>query len=193
MPNEKKEAILTAGMSGVGKTELSQTLKTENNLLHIDTDEIREYFSAVGYNGQNSEVFQKPASKGFSKLFDYALKKGLSIILDSNLSNFDKAVENIQRLLNKNYLVTILYLYDKPEKCLIYTKKREIITKRKVPYNIFVKSNLDSYETVIKLKTKFKDDIILNFIDKRNNTVILYKNINICKLKKVIGVNFDNN
>ncbi|PHQ65810.1 MAG: hypothetical protein COB99_01735, partial [Sulfurimonas sp.] len=99
---------------------------------------------------------------------------------------------NIQRLLDKNYLVTIFYLYDEPEKCFIYTKKREIITKRKVPYDIFVKSNLDSYETVVKLKTKFKDDIILNFIDKRNDIAILYKNIDANKLKKEIGVNFDN-
>lgn len=41
-------------MSGVGKTEFSIFLKENNqNLLHIDTDEIREFFRPVGYDGQN--------------------------------------------------------------------------------------------------------------------------------------------
>ena len=67
-------------------------------LLHIDTDEIREFFKPIGYNGENSDIFQKPASKGFSKLFDFAIKKSFSIILDSNLSSISKASENIDRL-----------------------------------------------------------------------------------------------
>ena len=45
-------------MSGVGKTEFGQFLKENNtNLLHIDTDNIRDFFRDVGYNGQNSYSF----------------------------------------------------------------------------------------------------------------------------------------
>jgi len=146
--NEDKVAIFTAGMSGVGKTEFGQFLKENNtNLLHIDTDNIREFFKDVGYDGQNSHIFQKPASKGFSKLFDYAIKNSLSLILDSNLSNLNKAVENIERLLNKGYKIEIFYLYNDPNICYEYAIKREVITNRKVPYDIFTQSNINSYKT----------------------------------------------
>ena len=117
-PQKEKVAIFTAGMSGVGKTEFAEFLKEINpNLLHIDTDSIRDFFISVGYTGQNSDIFQKPASKGFSKLFDYAIKKGYSLILDSNLSHIGKATENIDRLLNKSYKVELYYLYNTPQKC----------------------------------------------------------------------------
>jgi 2-phosphoglycerate kinase len=57
-------------MSGVGKTEIATFLKEiDNNILHIDTDEIREFFRLICYDGQNSDIFQKASSKGFSELF----------------------------------------------------------------------------------------------------------------------------
>ncbi len=85
---EDKTAIFTAGMSGVGKTELAIFFTEQNsNLLHIDTDNIREFFRPVGYNGQNSPLFQKAASRGFSELFSYALKKEYSLIMYSNFYN----------------------------------------------------------------------------------------------------------
>lgn len=191
-PLDNKVAIFTAGMSGVGKTEFSQFLKENNkDLLHIDTDTIREYFKPVGYDGQNSNLFQKPASKGFSKLFDYAIKNKLSLILDSNLSNILQAVDNIERLLNKNYKIEIFYLYNNPTICYQYAIKREVITNRKVPYDIFVTSNINSYKTVLELKNIFDDKIILHYIDKK--TDIIHKDITIEKLKKEVGVYFDTN
>jgi len=189
-PMEEKIAIFTAGMSGVGKTEFGQFLKENNtDLLHIDTDHIRDFFKDVGYNGQNSHTFQKPASKGFSKLFDYAIKNSLSLILDSNLSNLGKAIENIERLLSKGYKVEIFYLYNEPSICFEYAIKREVITNRKVPYDIFIQSNINSYKTVIELKNLFRDKIVLNFIDKRDDT--LYKDVSIDELKQRIGGSFD--
>jgi len=87
-PSEEKYVIFTAGMSGVGKTETSETLaKEDKTLLHIDTDKIRDFFQPVGYNGQNSDAFQKIASRGFNELFNYAMKNGYSMILDTNLAS----------------------------------------------------------------------------------------------------------
>lgn len=189
-PQDEKVAIFTAGMSGVGKTEFGIFLKESNShLLHIDTDSIRDFFEPVGYDGNNSYIFQKPASKGFSKLFDYAIKQELSIILDSNLSNINKAIENIERLLNKGYTIEVCYLYNEPTICYEYAIKREVVTKRKVPYEIFINSNINSYKTVIELKNIFKNDIILHYIDKKNN--LTYENIDSEFLKNQIGENFD--
>jgi len=111
------------------------------------------------------------------------------LILDSNLSNLSKAIENIERLLNKGYKIEIFYLYNKPSICFEYAIKREVIINRKVPYNIFIQSNLNSYKTVLELKSLFRDKIVLNYIDKQDDT--LYKDIDINELKERIGGNFD--
>lgn len=189
-PSEYKGAIFTAGMSGVGKTELAIFLKEQNpNLLHIDTDEIREFFRPIGYNGQNSTLYQKAASRGFSELFTHALKNDLSLILDSNFANIDIAIKNIERLLKREYMINIMYLYNDPELCFEYATRRELVTHRKVPQEIFLRNNINSYLTVLAIKDKFQDKVILDFADARNASV--YEDIDSNYLKELIGENFD--
>ena len=189
-PSTDKVAIFTAGMSGVGKTELATFLTESNpNLLHIDTDEIREFFRAIGYDGQNSNLYQKVASRGFSELFTYALKNNLSLIMDSNFANIEVAVLNIKRLLKKSYKIEVLYLYDYPELCFEYTTRREMVTHRKVPKDVFVRSNINSYKTVLEIKELFREQVTLNFFDKRDSNI--YNNIEIESLKNIIGGDFD--
>lgn len=187
---DEKIAIFTAGMSGVGKTELGIFFKENNpDILHIDTDNIREFFKPVGYDGQNSDVFQKVASRGFNELFNYALKKGYSIILDSNLSNVNLAIQNIERLAKRGYNIHIYYLYNYPKVCFEYATRREVVTHRKVSKEVFVKSNFNSYNTVLEIKSLFKESINLHFIDKRNDT--FYQNIDDNFIKNKIGVDFE--
>lgn len=189
-PLNNKIAIFTAGMSGVGKTELAKFFKEQNsNLLHIDTDEIREFFRPIGYDGQNSNLYQKVASRGFSELFTYALKNDLSLIMDSNFANIEVAIQNIKRLKKKNYSINIMYLYDYPKLCYEYAARREIVTHRKVPKDVFLRSNINSYKTVLEIKERFKNEVRLDFTDYRNGNV--YENINSDSLKKLIGDNFD--
>ena len=187
---DEKIAIFTAGMSGVGKTELGIFFKENNpDILHIDTDNIREFFKPVGYDGQNSDIFQKVASRGFNELFNYALKKGYSIILDSNLSNVNLAIQNIERLAKRGYNIHIYYLYNYPKVCFEYATRREVVTHRKVSKEVFVKSNFNSYNTALEIKSLFKESINLHFIDKRNDT--FYQNIDDNFIKNKIGVDFE--
>jgi len=189
-PLKEKIVIFTAGMSGVGKTEFSIFLKEKNkNLLHIDTDEIRKFFEPIGYNGQNSNLFQKSASRGFSELFSYALKKELSMILDSNFASINQAKQNIERLLKRGYNIKIIYLYNEPKRCFQYAIEREVVTHRKVPKDVFIKSNENSYKTVLEIKALFKEKITLDFIDKRDDSY--YKNIDESFLKQKIGGYFE--
>jgi hypothetical protein len=189
-PSTNKVAIFTAGMSGVGKTELATFLKEENpKLLHIDTDEIRKFFTPIGYDGQNSNLYQKVASRGFSELFSHSLKKSYSLIMDSNFANIDVAVLNIKRLLKKSYKIEVLYLYDYPELCYEYATRREVVTHRKVPKDVFSRSNINSYKTILEIKELFKEEVELTFFDKRNANV--YNNIKIDLLESLIGENFD--
>jgi len=168
---EDKSAIFTAGMSGVGKTEFATFLKEiNNNLLHIDTDEIRNFFRPIGYNGQNSDTFQKVSSRGFNELFSYALKNNFSLICDSNFASINIQIQNIERLLKKNYKIDIFYLYNDPKVCFEYATRREIVTHRKVPKEVFIRSNQNSYKTVIYIKEYFKEQITLNFVDNRHSS-----------------------
>lgn len=189
-PLDEKNAIFTAGMSGVGKTEFGIFFKERNpDFLHIDTDDIRDFFKPVGYDGQNSNIFQKVASRGFNELFNYSLKQEYSIILDSNLSNISQAIQNIERLLKRGYNIQIYYLYNNPKVCFEYATRREIVTHRKVPKDVFIRSNINSYNTVLEIKSIFKDSIYLHFIDKRTNT--FYQNVDGEFVKNKIGEDFD--
>ena len=75
LPMNEKVVYFTAGPSGAGKTEFIQKfLKTEKNLVHLDIDTIRDFFRPIGYDGKNSDIFQKPASYGVQFLFDEIIK-----------------------------------------------------------------------------------------------------------------------
>ena len=86
---DEKIAYFTAGPSAAGKTEFIQKfLEFEANLVHLDIDTVRDFFKPVGYDGKNSDIFQKPASWGVQFLFDEAVKnRGLSLVIDSNFSH----------------------------------------------------------------------------------------------------------
>ena len=185
-PLETKTAIFTAGASGSGKTEFAEyILELESNLIHLDIDSIREYFIPLGYNGSNSKLFQKPSSWGVHFLFDEAVKKkNLSIIMDSNFSSLELAKRNIKSLLKRGYNIEVYYIYDDLKKCFLYTKKREAITKRTVPEDVFFNSVIKSRETVIKIKNEYKENVILNLIDKTTNEE--YSNISVEEFEKTI-------
>jgi len=51
----------------------------------------------------------------------------------------------------------------------LYTKKREVVTKRVVPEDVFIKNALESRVTVYELKKQFNDKIVLNVVDKKNS------------------------
>lgn len=184
LPLDEKLAIFTAGSSGSGKTEFAEyILEQEKNLIHLDIDSIREYFSSIGYKGSNSKLFQRPSSWGVHFLFDEAVKKkGLSIIMDSNFASFELANRNIKSLIKRGYNIEIYYIYDDLKKCFLYTKKRETITKRAVPEDVFFNSVIKSRETIIKIKKEYGNSITLNLIDKTTNseyfdiTVDLFEN-----------------
>jgi len=171
-----KIAIFTAGASGAGKTEYAiSRIEKEDFLLHIDTDKIREFFTPIGYNGQNADEFQRVASKAVDLLYKENINRGYSIILDTNFANINIATININKALKNGYLIEIVYIYQEIDKCIDFAKKRENITKRKVPKDKIIYTFKNSMITTLSIKELFKDNILLTFIDRKNNYV--YDNI----------------
>lgn len=169
---EIKTAIFTAGASGAGKTEYAISRKEkEPFLLHMDIDDIRDFFSSIGYNGSNSSDYQRPTSKGVNWLFDRAAKKGYSFILDSNFAEATIAQSNIQRLLDKGYVIEINYIFRNIQKSFEFAKKRESMTKRKVPLEVVKSSFKNSFDTTLLIKSIFQDAIILNIFDRENDII----------------------
>ena len=156
-----------AGASGAGKTEYCKSrISNDSSLLHLDTDEIRDFFAPIGYNGTNASEFQQVASKSIDLLFKEAISRELNVILDTNFSKINLANINIQKALKHQYIVEIVYILQKIEQCLEFAKAREITTKRVVPKDIIVKSLRNSFDTVLQVKEIFGDRINLILIDR---------------------------
>jgi predicted ABC-type ATPase len=171
-----KIAIFTAGASGAGKTEYALSrIEKEPFLLHIDTDKIRGFFTPVGYNGTNADEFQRISSKAVDFLYKESINKGYSIIMDTNFANINIATININKALKNNYLVEVVYIYQEIEKCIDFVKKREHITKRKVPKDKVIYTFKNSMITTLSIKELFKENILLTFIDRKNS--IIYDDI----------------
>lgn len=185
-PLEEKIAYFTAGPSGAGKTEYAQQLtKAQNDLIHLDIDRIREFFSTIGYDGTNSDLYQRPASRGIQYLFDEIMKReDLSLILDSNLSHLQVAEENIKKLLKREYRIELYYIYNDLEKCSMFAKKRELATRRIVPEDVLFLSAINSRKTTYEIKKIFHDKIILNIMNREEGKV--YENINCDEFDRIV-------
>jgi len=57
------------------------------------------------------------------------------------------------KLLKQNYKVEIFYIYNDLEQCFLYTKKRESVTNRVVPEDVFFNSVIKSRSTTSEVTT----------------------------------------
>jgi len=159
----KKHLILTAGASGVGKSEFVQSLNYEYSYNIADIDEIRKIFPF--YTGKNASLFQKPAIKAIEYLVDNFFKHNYAFIIDSNLASFNVAKKNIERALKREYKIDIYFLYRDYQKCQEYTQIREEKEGRKVNDNVF---NNKAKNSLLTIK-----EIILNYYDNENVSIFI--------------------
>ncbi|MGU3234684.1 zeta toxin family protein [Vibrio cholerae] len=171
LPQEEEAvSVFMAGSPGAGKTETARAMirafKSENRLalVHIENDELRKEFE--DYQGFNSPLFQRSATLLVEAIHDRALKRGVSFILDSTLSSFDKAKDNIERSLKKNRFVLIIFVYQEPEQAWRLVKAREKVEGRRVPEAVFVEQFMESQRVVSALKQHFGDKVEITFIEK---------------------------
>lgn len=159
-----KVAVFMAGSPGAGKTEVAAAVaELSDNLCIIDADKFRSQFP--GYDGSNSSKFQRGASLLVDYSFDYVLKKGYSFILDGTFA-IGKSTQNIQRVVKRDYTVTLYYVYQDPYVAWQFTKEREKAEGRYVPKERFVNAYFKSRENVAKVKEIFGESVELIVIFK---------------------------
>jgi len=180
--SQEKEpvSVFMAGSPGAGKTEVSKGLinSFEGDVLRIDNDELRSEFE--GYNGSNSHIFQDPATRLLEALHDRALKIGVSFILDTTLSSYEKAKENIERSLKRKRSVMIIFVYQDPEFAWKFVKAREKVEGRRVPPEVFINQFLSSQVVVNRLKKEFGNKIRVELLIKNldGSKELYHSNVN---------------
>lgn len=177
-PAEKEPvSVFMAGSPGAGKTEASLALLnlfSDTPILRIDPDELRNEFEA--YQGGNAWLFQGAVSILVGKLIDLALDRKQSFLLDGTLSNIQIARKNVQRCLDKQRFVQILYVYQDPSLAWSFVQAREEAEGRRIRPEHFVDQYFAARDVVNTLKLEFGKvlhvDLLVKHID---NSGRLYK------------------
>ena len=196
LPEEESAvSVFMAGSPGAGKTETAKSMisqfKQESGIgvVHIENDELRKEFE--DYIGSNSPLFQRPATILVEAIHDRALKKKVSFLLDSTLSNFDKAKSNIERSLNKGRYVLVIFVYQDPEQAWCLVKAREIVEGRRVPPDVFVNQFLESQRVVSELKSLFTNQIDIIFIEKNLDGTREKPHFNVSDIDALLGKKYN--
>jgi predicted ABC-type ATPase len=176
LPEDFPVSVFMAGSPGAGKTEASLEFLAafSAQILRIDPDSLRPEFES--YTGGNSWLFQGAVSVLVEKIHDLALRQKQSFLLDGTLSNYDVAVKNIQRSLDKGRFVLVLYVYQKPELAWQFVKAREKVEGRKIPADEFVRQYFAAREVVNRLKTHFGHSVTVDvFLKKDDGSTKIYR------------------
>ena len=165
-------AIFMAGSPGAGKTETASRLVGDDDVrdalfVHIDQDRIKAMIP--GYTGDNAEVYHGAASIGVDVVFNHILKKKYNFVLDSTFSNFDKAKSNIERVLKREYVVKVYFVYQEPESAWSFVEKRREVEGRVVPKESFARQFVNSRVVVNDIKKHFGRSVNLDVVLKTVN------------------------
>jgi UDP-N-acetylglucosamine kinase len=169
---DKPVSAFMAGSPGAGKTEVSKAfIEYITGLgvptLRIDPDDFRDYFPE--YTGGNSRLFQRGVNSIIERLHDLVLHQRQSFLLDGTLANTAVATRNVERSLQHNRFVTIIYVYQDPILAWDFVKAREITEGRNIPKSEFIRQLFAARETVLELKKRFRHLLPVDLIIKNND------------------------
>lgn len=130
-PEEAPVFVFMAGSPGAGKTESAKEIIAElekrhpdaPKVLRIDPDDLRCEFP--GHTGSNPWLFQLATSIWVDKMHDLAPAQSQTFLLDSTLSNLERARLNVRRSLKRGRPVTIWYVYQSPLVAWDFVQARE--------------------------------------------------------------------
>ncbi len=163
-------SVFMAGAPGAGKTEFSRCLIRDKFgldttlIVRIDPDEIR--LTIPSYIEGKAELFNRATNKGVEILIDHCFdrKKDKSFLLDGTLSNYEIAVRNIDRALDRKRKVLIYFVYKDPVVAWDFTQKREKIEGRNIPKEGFIYQYFGSMNTINSLKSNYGNRIQVDLV-----------------------------
>lgn len=168
-PSEEPFSIFMAGSPGAGKTESSIAIvemlkKRGDAIVRIDPDAIRTLLPQ--YTGSNTDAVKGASFLAVEKLYDYVLKTGKSMILDSTFTPYRKIEGNVRRSVAKGRTTTVIYIDQDPLVAWHFTKEREKVEGRSIPREFFIRTLFESRENVRKIKEAYGGKVILRVVHK---------------------------
>lgn len=166
--SESSIIIFTAGSPGAGKTEFIKAFRKpmerlfDVQLAVIDPDAVRDLLP--GYTGSNSYLFQRPVSIAVDDLFRHVLKQQQSAFVDGTLSDYERAHQNVQAVIDRYGIVMVCYVFQHVAIAWRFTQLREAVEGRNIQKADFINKFLGAKETVNRLKSDFGDNLILHVI-----------------------------
>jgi UDP-N-acetylglucosamine kinase len=161
-PSESPTIIFTAGSPGAGKTEFIKGFREPMERLFgvqlavIDPDAVRDLLP--GYTGSNSYLFQRAVSIAVDDLSRHVLKQNLSAFVDGTLSDYQRAHQNIEQVIEHYGTVMVCYVFQHPAIAWHFTQLREVVEGRNIQKDDFINKFLGAKETTNKLKADFGDE-----------------------------------
>ena len=191
-PDVEPGAFFMAGLPGAGKTEISRSIITDFKvpMLRIDMDEIAE--KLPGYQPENADRFRKPATLLLSEMFSYAIHHDIDFLMDGTFGSA-KAIENIERCLKRDYLVKIIYAFQKPKLAWEFTLAREKVEHRAIKFDGFVEAYYKTIENIKKVSEIYGDKIAIDIAIKneRNQVGEWKRNVPVDKIDKLLNVEYN--
>lgn len=192
-PEESPVSVFMSGSPGAGKTETSKELvsslaQDQGGVLRLDPDDLRAEFEE--YHGSNSYLFQKAISVLIERALDYVFRNNQSFLLDGTLSSYGVAEKNIQRSINKERAVLIIFVYQRPELAWQFVKAREKLEGRRILPEHFIDQFFGSQLVVDVLKEKFADKIQVDLLIKDNDGLTASYQSNIDRLKPCLKTHY---
>ena len=177
-PEEFPVSVFMAGSPGAGKTESAKEIMAElkrrhpeaPEVLRIDPDDLRHEFP--GYTGANSWLFQHATSIWVDRIHDLALERSQTFLLDSTLSNLQRARTNVQRSLKRGRAVTIWYVYQSPLVAWDFVQAREEEEGRRILPERFIDQYFAARDVVNALKGEFGAKIAVDLLLKPNDQTV---------------------
>lgn len=159
-PRNAKECIFMAGSPGAGKTETVRRLKLKETFTILEADEIRvlnpHYQKTAETQKGNAHLIQKAASIGLEHCRKYCIENGIAFVQDTTFSNRG-SIDLVRKLTNAGWDMTIIFIYQHPEKAWQFTKAREEIEGRNVSKESFAESFTNIIRNIERVQEKYSN------------------------------------
>ena len=156
-PRVARECIFMAGSPGAGKSETVHRLQLRESFVVLEADEIRIlnplYRKTTGDEKGNAHLIQKAAGIGLDYCRKYCIDNEIAFVQDTTFQN-KGSIGLVQKLLNAEWDVAILFIFQDPKRAWEFTKIREAKEGRSIPAESFARSFANVVGNIHRLQEK---------------------------------------